>query len=299
MARPQRETSEEFFRHADVVREYASFDFLLAPERVIFDELEPRLSEARVLDLGVGGGRTTFHFLDRARTYVGVDYSPAMIDACRRRFDERARPEVSFVVADARDLSQFDRESFDFVLFAFQGLDSLVDHDDRLRALREIRRLLVPGGSFAFSSDNLDYARNTLSIRRAVQDLLRAERRQWLTLARRPRLIARALARPLRLRRVNEPRRTLRGYGRYVYLRPRHELTRVGHSRPNELIEIDGYTITPSVQVGQLAREGFVDVRIFSPLGTEVSSQDDAALEVFPWLYYLCTKPVTVIDPAR
>ena len=51
------ETSDDFFLREEVVAEYASFDFLLEPERAIIDALGD-LSDLRVLDLGVGGGRT-------------------------------------------------------------------------------------------------------------------------------------------------------------------------------------------------------------------------------------------------
>lgn len=248
---------EEYFGRPDVVREYASLEFLLPPEQVILDVWAPRLPRARMLDIGVGGGRTTLHFVDRVAEYVGIDCSQAMIAACTSRFGDRLRAGVSFLVADARDLGAFDAESFDVVLFAFQGLDSLSDHGERLGALAEIHRVLAPGGVFAFSSSNLHSLRDALSLRKAIQDLLRPPGRGLdpLVVLREPRRTVRTLARPLRLRRRNL-----------------------------------GYAIEPTVQVAQLASAGFVDVRILSPPGNEVTEENDRSLRQFPWLYYMCTK---------
>lgn len=74
-----------------------------------------------------------------------------MIERSRRRF-----PGVSFQLVDARDLSAFPDGSFDFVLFSFNGIDA-VGHEDRLRVLREVHRVLDAGGLFAFSSHNRNY----------------------------------------------------------------------------------------------------------------------------------------------
>src|SRR5262245_46013702 len=51
----------------------------------------------RVLDLGVGAGRTVTPLLDFASSYVGVDYVKEMVDHCRERF-----PGVRFERLDAR-----------------------------------------------------------------------------------------------------------------------------------------------------------------------------------------------------
>ncbi len=46
--------------------------------------------------------------------------------------------------------------SFDFVLFSFNGMDSF-SHKDRIAALGEIRRVLRNDGIFYFLSHNLDW----------------------------------------------------------------------------------------------------------------------------------------------
>lgn len=103
-----------------------------------------------LLDLGVGAGRSTSLMRMLGADYVGVDYTPSMIESCRRRF-----PTERFELADARDLSMFPDGYFALVLFTFNGIDA-VGHEDRLRIIGEARRVLRPGGYFVFNSHNHD-----------------------------------------------------------------------------------------------------------------------------------------------
>lgn len=75
-----------------------------------------------------------------------------MVDHCRSAY-----PQASFSVGDLRDLSCFDRASFDAVLAPFNVLDVLDDRERR-DVLDEIGRVLSPGGLLVMSSHNLAYA---------------------------------------------------------------------------------------------------------------------------------------------
>jgi SAM-dependent methyltransferase len=126
---------------------YAALDYLTPCERLLFDEhLKPGMA---ILDLGVGGGRTTAYLSSIAARYVGVDYASEMIAACRKKF-----PHLEFEVGDAADLTRFSSSSFDAVVMAFNGMDYVIPDEMRFRALREIRRLLKPEGILIFSSHN-------------------------------------------------------------------------------------------------------------------------------------------------
>jgi SAM-dependent methyltransferase len=102
-----------------------------------------------ILDLGVGGGRTTPHLSRLASRYVGVDYAPKMIEACRHKF-----PDLEFLLADATDLAQFGDSTFDSVVMAYNGMDYLVPDESRRRCLAEIHRVLRKDGVLIFSSHN-------------------------------------------------------------------------------------------------------------------------------------------------
>jgi SAM-dependent methyltransferase len=141
--------NQRVFESKGTVRFYAGMTGLQKPEQRILDILRPRLPEMRVLEIGVGGGRTTRAFAPLAKDYVGIDYAEGMVEACRKQF-----PDLRFSRGDVRDLSPFDSASFDLVLFAYNGIDA-VSHDDRLRGFAEVRRVLAPGGTFVFSTHNL------------------------------------------------------------------------------------------------------------------------------------------------
>ncbi len=135
-----------------VVRHYRKLTRLQPPEETILAKLRDSLAGARMLDIGIGGGRTTVHFAPIVAEYVGVDFAAPMVEACRKRFDlSNAR----FEVCDVRSMTQFADGSFDFILFSYNGLD-YIGHEDRLRALAEIRRVSRKDARFCFSSHNLE-----------------------------------------------------------------------------------------------------------------------------------------------
>lgn len=104
-----------------------------------------------VLDLGCGVGRTTAPLAERGFDVVGTDVSDEAIRRARRHF-----PDLEFEVANAADLP-FEDESFEYVLFSSFGLDYTYPESQRHRALAEVKRVLEPGGVFAFSSHNTWY----------------------------------------------------------------------------------------------------------------------------------------------
>src|SRR5262249_11469211 len=132
---------------AEVVSYYEGQTELQACEKHLFENhLKPGMA---ILDIGVGGGRTTPHLSGISGRYVGVDYSKAMVETCRRRF-----PTLEFRNCDATDMRQFADSAFDAVVFSFNGIDSIRSGEGRARCLAEISRVLTPEGIFIFSSHN-------------------------------------------------------------------------------------------------------------------------------------------------
>jgi ubiquinone/menaquinone biosynthesis C-methylase UbiE len=113
-------------------------------ENDVQDYYDPRDQE--VLDYGCGEGRLTFDLLRKGARYVtGIDVSEVRVDAARRRADHLGVADrCRFVTADAH-ATGFPDASFDLVV----GTDVL-HHLDLERALREIRRVLRPGGRAVF-----------------------------------------------------------------------------------------------------------------------------------------------------
>jgi ubiquinone/menaquinone biosynthesis C-methylase UbiE len=118
-------------------------------ERRLLNEVGTRWGAIRMLDLGIGAGRTTYTFAAICGSYTGIDVVTEMVERARLRFEASAR--VTLDVGDARSLPQFDAASFDVVLFSFNGIDGL-DHEGRSQVLAEVRRLVKSDGVFVFSS---------------------------------------------------------------------------------------------------------------------------------------------------
>jgi SAM-dependent methyltransferase len=102
----------------------------------------------QVLDVGTGRGRFGLYFAARGCRALGVDVNPDMLELAREAARRRAVAERFEVRAgDAEALREFEDGRFDVVLCM-----ELFDHLPGLgRALREVRRVLRPGGRLVFS----------------------------------------------------------------------------------------------------------------------------------------------------
>jgi len=134
---------------------YSSPEVLVEYDRVGFCPEEERLvtryfsnKNAKILDIGCGLGRTTQPLSDMGFEVIGIDVSEAMVNKARTKF-----PTIDFRIGDACDL-QFGDEAFEYALFSFNGIDHIHPERRRIQALREIHRVLKPGGLFLFSSHN-------------------------------------------------------------------------------------------------------------------------------------------------
>lgn len=102
----------------------------------------------RVLDVGCGSGRVTHNLSAMGYDAVGLDPSGAMLDVATD-----AHLGLPFALGEGTALP-FRDAAFEYALFAHHGLDYVHPEASRRRALREIRRVLEPGGLFVFSSHN-------------------------------------------------------------------------------------------------------------------------------------------------
>ncbi|MBF0448661.1 MAG: class I SAM-dependent methyltransferase [Magnetococcales bacterium] len=124
---------------------YAEFQTLFPKERIAFQYIQ---EGSFILDLGCGAGRTTEYFHKMGHRVIGVDYAHAMTRSAMVK-----NPAIRFCTADACNLG-FRDTLFDVVVFSFNGIDCIHPYEQRLQALREIKRVVKPGGMFVFSSHN-------------------------------------------------------------------------------------------------------------------------------------------------
>ncbi len=107
----------------------------------------------RVVELGAGFGRFTFHLLEHCRSVEAVDLSARSLESLERTRRERGIPEercrVHCADADSLPPALSDRPA-DFVV----GFFFLHHVPDFARTIARAARLLAPGGGMAFVEPN-------------------------------------------------------------------------------------------------------------------------------------------------
>lgn len=264
MAAPARGPRDTSYEAEPIVAMYARDMALQQPEQVLLEGLRSRLATMDVLDLGVGAGRTT-RYLAGAGSYLGVDYSTTMVEACRRAF-----PGLRFVVGDARHLDFVDDASADLVLFSYNGIDH-ADAAGRRRILSEMKRVLRPGGLMIFSSHNTAHLpeivrRFTFRPGATLRETLRSLKWSAVFLAKNPLLRLRL---PIAEGRVHDGTHSFASSPIY-YIRPDRMAARL---RDLQMTEIS----CAGNESGDFLQDG--DPRI--------PTLDSA------WVYYVCRKPAT------
>ena len=125
---------------------------LPAPLRTLFEETVE--SQARCVDVGCGDGTTTGHWLSRhAAEYVGVDVSANAVEAAQARGFQAQQ------VDDSSTLP-FEDASFD-VATCIEVLEHVFEPHS---TVREIHRVLKPGGVLIATVPNVAYWRRRLDM---------------------------------------------------------------------------------------------------------------------------------------
>jgi SAM-dependent methyltransferase len=250
--------NSRFWKLPSTVNCYSSRDTLFAAETVLLEKLRPEIANKKLLDIGVGGGRTTRFLLAISRDYTAIDYSAPLVEAVRLKFNID-----SVYCCDAREMRRWCDGTFDFALFSYNGLD-YVSHTDRLTILREVWRVLQPGGIFVFSTHNRDFINaGLLPWRRTDLKLTRSF--------------------------------LLECAGAMVLL-PRHVRMKRHEIHVNEYAILNDsagdyslltYYISIDAQVRQAAQIGFDSIEAYNMNGQPVSADQSS-----PWIYFIVRKQI-------
>jgi len=139
-----------------------------------YQAIRPLLFEGlsgQLLDAGVGTGRN-MPFYPAGSTVTGIDLSPAMLKRAQMR-REALGITVDLKEADIRDTG-LAAESFDGIVSTF--VFCVLDDDQQLPAMRELARLIKPGGEIRL----LDYRLSQEVRRRFIMKYFWAPVSGWL-----------------------------------------------------------------------------------------------------------------------
>jgi ubiquinone/menaquinone biosynthesis C-methylase UbiE len=176
----QKERVREFFNHDErwKGRIYLDTDnrfhnAIMRRMHYVFDMLDqlPESAKGDALDIGCGSGEYIEGLLHRGWNTSGIDLAPEMVKVCAERFRSSL---VSLKQGDVESLP-FDAGTFDLILCI--GVLPYLPSDEQ--ALREIHRVLRPGGYVVINVENMMSASNIdYVLRRSLQTMVRKPSRE-------------------------------------------------------------------------------------------------------------------------
>ena len=129
-------------------RATANVGLWLSEEIVFRRAFQP---EDRILELGTGTGRIAIGLAEIGYPHVmGIELSKEMVKEARR-IARVLELSVYFRQGDATQLKVEDG-LYDGAIFGFNGLMQIPGREARRQALREIHRVIRPGGAFVFTT---------------------------------------------------------------------------------------------------------------------------------------------------
>jgi ubiquinone/menaquinone biosynthesis C-methylase UbiE len=131
---PSYEKKTNFFEVRNQINKY---------RRIMFS-----FAQGRVLELGIGTGRSLEFYKSDVKEIIGIDYSSKMLEQAIEKYENKEefrikQDNVKFALMDAEDLS-FEDNSFDCVV-DFMNMHSYNDYN---RVIKNIKRVLKDKGVF-------------------------------------------------------------------------------------------------------------------------------------------------------
>lgn len=118
-------------------------------EKIVFNKYIDK--NDKILDLGCGAGRTTINLFKNGFTnIIGLDIADKLIDFAKK-YSNDYNLDIDFVVGDATKL-EYEDNFFDVLIFSFNGMQCIPGLENRRDVLKEVYRVLKPGGYYIFTA---------------------------------------------------------------------------------------------------------------------------------------------------
>jgi SAM-dependent methyltransferase len=261
---------EVYDEYVDAYRNYT----LAKSERKILALLKDRWHKVKMLDIGVGTGRTSYTFASIVNDYIGIDYSKKMIERCKDIIGENEA--VRFDFQCATDLSKYYDRKFDFVLFSMNGICS-VGHNERVKIISEVYNVMEDDGLFFFSTHSLHAFPCHFPFHIRLPKFSKKQPFHWLY---------QSIKLYTRRNRINKIYRNVNK--KEICNKPWAILTTGDHDFKMQI-----YYIKPDYQVKQLKEAGFEVVAVYDENGEERNPLSETICE---YMYFLCKKDITRVN---
>ncbi len=157
------EDVRKYFELPKVVEEYmlaAVRVGLWESEKIVVKKFVPNLG-SKILELGCGAGRIA-HGLSKLgySDVLATDFSPEMVRASKLVGEQLGSSAESECLDALKADERFCENSFDAVIFGFNGLMQIPKRENRRKVLSGIFKILKAGGVFIFTTHDRAVKRN-------------------------------------------------------------------------------------------------------------------------------------------
>ena len=123
-------------------------------EKIMFEKYISK--DSKILDLGCGAGRTTINLYKNGyKNIIGLDISDKFINYAKS-YCKKNKLDIEFIHGDATRLEFAKDNSYDAAIFSYNGMQCIPGKKNRDNVIKEVYRVLKPGGIYIFTAHNRD-----------------------------------------------------------------------------------------------------------------------------------------------